>query len=90
MNEKEILIILNNILMKKAKGISENYEFNSSTNLIKDLNFDSLQMIELMVEIENQFNIEIEEDELIMDNFVDYGQLFDYLLQKCCRNCSKD
>ena len=90
MDEKEILVILNKILIEKSKGISENYEFNNGTNLIKDLNFDSLQMIELMVEIENQFNIEIEEEELIMDNFVDYGQLCNFLLQKCRRNFSKD
>lgn len=82
MNYDIIIKKLNEMLIDKSKGIDVNYEFSDDTNLIEDLNFDSLQMIELMVNIENQFDIEIDEEELVIENFIYYGQLKKFLYNK--------
>ena len=38
-------------------------------NIFEDLGFDSIQFVELIVKIENEFNIEFDDDVFIMENF---------------------
>ncbi|MEO6671885.1 MAG: phosphopantetheine-binding protein [Ginsengibacter sp.] len=41
----------------------------SKANLMDDLGFDSIKMLELIVEIENKFNIQISEQDLNINYF---------------------
>lgn len=51
-------------------------DINEETNLVKDLGYDSVQIIELIVELETEFDIEIEDDDLDIENMVVYSRLY--------------
>jgi len=55
------LLELQQILSKK---FSNNTPITLETRLLEDLNFDSLDIVELVVEIEDEFNIVLNEDHL--------------------------
>lgn len=57
-------------------GISEN--FNEETEL-SDLGIDSIQLMEMVVGIEEQFGISIEDDDLIGENFETFGSIMTLL-----------
>lgn len=49
-------------------------EMDESTEL-SDLGIDSIQILEMIVRIEDQFNIAIEDEDLIGDNFETVGSV---------------
>ena len=51
-------------LIADLTKISEN-DIRLESKFIDDLNFDSLDVVELMMEVEDRYEIEIEEDELL-------------------------
>lgn len=53
------------------------------SNLIDDLMFDSITMMELVIEIEETFNIELSEDELVMEKFESFEKLCNLVEEKC-------
>lgn len=55
---------------------------NEETILTKYLGYDSVQIIELIVELENEFNIEIEDDDLEIENLTVYSKLYDMIKRK--------
>lgn len=63
---------MNDSLFNDLKAILANYvdpkslvdEMTMESDLVKDLNIDSLDVVEIVVDIENQFGIEVE-DKLI-------------------------
>lgn len=59
------------------KGKSFCDEITSDLKLRKDLGLDSLNMVELMVEIEDNFNIEIEESDLDPAALQTVSQIYD-------------
>lgn len=60
---EKIIEIVNTILENKGKEKVENIK--DSTNLRDDLGFDSMDLAELTVRIEDEFDIDIFEDGLI-------------------------
>lgn len=62
-------------LVKKNSKCIENAELKQNTKLIDDLNYDSFSMIQLIVDIEDQFNIEFNDSDLDVDNFPTMGEL---------------
>lgn len=67
---------------KVVKLVSEATKMDSSnitqeTNFIDDLNLDSLDMVELMMKMEDEFGIEIPEDET--ENLKSIGDVVSYL-----------
>lgn len=60
--EKKLLEIINVILNKKEKSINE---LVASYSLRKDLGMDSLDLAELTVRIEDEFDVDIFEDGVI-------------------------
>lgn len=44
-------------------------------NISSDLGFDSVALIELIVEIENEFDVELDEDDMDVNNLVVVGNL---------------
>jgi acyl carrier protein len=57
--------IINSII----SDLSKNKEGNIEGDLIYTLGFDSKKIMQLIVNIENKFNISINEDDLDIDNF---------------------
>jgi acyl carrier protein len=55
------LLELQEILSKK---FSKNIPITLETRLLEDLSFDSLDVVELVVEIEDTFGVELNEDHL--------------------------
>lgn len=56
-------------------------EISSDDNLIEDIGADSLDVIELVMEMEREFGIQILDDE-IDDNFTTVGHLIDFIQEK--------
>jgi acyl carrier protein len=56
-------------------------EISSDDNLIEDIEADSLDIIELVMEMEREFGIQILDDE-IDDNFTTVGHLIDFIQEK--------
>lgn len=63
---------VNEILKEKSFCV----EIISDLKLREDLGLDSLNMVELMVEIEDKFNIEIEESDLDPAELQTVGQIY--------------
>lgn len=61
--EEKLLEILNYVLKKNDKAILE--ELNANLSLRNDLNLDSLDLAELTVRIEDEFDVDIFEDGII-------------------------
>ncbi len=55
-------------LIRNVISLDANREIKDDENLI-DLGLDSIKTIEIVVELEDGFDIEIDEDDLMLDNF---------------------
>ena len=64
MNTKEVIL---NII--KDLSPNQNTEISPGMNLIDDLGFDSINMLQLILELEEKFDISISDDDLDIDNF---------------------
>lgn len=67
------------LIMRYAK-VSRDYEIKMEDDLVYELGMDSLSLVELIVDLEEQFKIEIEEDK--MDVIYKYGKLLNYLQER--------
>ncbi|SDN48756.1 acyl carrier protein [Fictibacillus solisalsi] len=56
------------VIMNCLKKVLHNVEFDHESNLL-DLGIDSMTFIRLVVEIEDEFDIEIEDEEIVLQNF---------------------
>ena len=56
-------------------------EISSDDNLIEDIGADSLDIVELVMELEREFGIQILDDE-IDSNFTTVGHLIDFIQEK--------
>lgn len=64
MNQKEIQNNLLKIISNITQSSYPNYETIRRLSLTNDLQFDSLKFVELIVEIESKFNIEIIDEDI--------------------------
>lgn len=74
--EELIKIILDNAII-----LNEN-EIKSDTNLIYDLLYDSISVLSLIIEIENKFNIEFDNNSLVIENIDTLDKLYKIVLKK--------
>jgi acyl carrier protein len=65
-------------ILKDKLGVDE---ISSDDHLIEDIGADSLDIIELVMEIEKEFGISITDDE-VDPNFTTVGHLIDYIQDK--------
>lgn len=78
----EIKEKLKKIIVDIAPTVVEISEINDNTVLTKDLGFDSVQIISLIVEIESQFDIEIEDEDLDIEKLTVLKTLTDMVVNK--------
>ena len=62
------------VLFKDSEIDSELYEY---ADFLDDLGMDSITFMTLIIEIENQFQIQIPDDMLLMENFRHMEQIID-------------
>lgn len=55
---------------------------NENTILTSDLGFDSVQIIGMIIELESQFQIEIDDEDLDIETITVYKSLYDMVNQK--------
>lgn len=60
----------------KVPGVAEE-NITEKTSLAEDLSYDSIMMIELVIEVEDCFDIEIDDDDLL---FEDFDTFYDFCL----------
>lgn len=73
MNRKDKLIEL----VKKCSNEYVEMEITNTTNLIKDLGYSSLNLIQLIVEIETEFDVEITDKMLSGDILTNFQNLLE-------------
>lgn len=78
----EIKEKLKKIIVDIAPIVVEISEITDNTVLTKDLGFDSVQIISLIVEIESQFDIEIEDEDLDIEKLTVLKTLTDMVVNK--------
>lgn len=69
-------------LKKIIKLCNQNVDVNSignKTNLVEDLGFDSISIIQLVVELENEFDIEIDDKYLLIESLSPFYSLIDII-----------
>lgn len=57
-------------------------EINEKTNLVKDFNFTSVDIIQLVVKLESSFSIELDDENLQIEKLSSYKSLLDIMQQK--------
>lgn len=76
--ERKLKALIVDITTKKV----DNNLIDKNTDLINDLGFDSIEIIELIVEIENEFKIEIADDDINMNILTTYSELLSMIERK--------
>lgn len=71
-----------NIINELADKTNEDTIIDDNTNLIHDYQFDSIKLIELIVMIEDEFKLEIEDDDLELSNISIVGNLINIVEKK--------
>lgn len=67
---------LKTIVMKISKA---KQKVSEDTNMVYDLGFDSVAMIELFTEVEERYGIEFDFDDVDFDDIVIYGNFLNYV-----------
>ena len=78
--ESEIINMLDDIIISLSANNVSQPELNENTDLIVDCGFDSISIIECIVEIEQQFNIEFEDDSIDIERIQSYSWLKKYII----------
>jgi acyl carrier protein len=75
LNRNEILEKVKLILVNKLKLVSKPELITESTNLIKDYSIDSHKLVNLLVELENAFQIDIDSEDISFETLTDMPKL---------------
>lgn len=73
---------LKRIVIKLADSLVKSEEVNDNSHLISDFGYDSIQIIQLVVEIEKEFKMEFDDEDLTNETFLTYGSLKKTLAKK--------
>ena len=82
MKKNEICKRISEIILQNTVMSAVCSEMNDDTDLVTDLGYDSVTTIAVISELENEFGIEFEVEELISDTISKYGSLCNVVLEK--------
>lgn len=85
MSEKELVTELDRLILKNH-DISEINELNPFTDLITDLAYNSLAIIQLIVQIEEKFELIFPEEYLDLSYVRQYKWLMDFVVKEKLHN----
>ena len=71
-----------NIIMKKVILNESSISVNPKTDVIEELNFDSLMYIETIADIESEFDVEFDEEDLDIEKLKTVGNFIDLVIKK--------
>ncbi len=77
-NEKK----LKRMIISKTEGEYNFQDINNKTNLIDDLGFDSIKMLQLILDLEREFMIEIDDEDLDFQILSIYKNLSEMIERK--------
>ena len=82
MSDKQILEKIKNIFVKEF--VSNAASINPETKIYKELELDSLDSVDLIVALENEFNFKVNRtvDESVLKNITAISHIIDYVKQK--------
>lgn len=69
--------VLIDLIRANASNMTEGYLITSNTRLIEDLNYDSVDLIQLIVDIEDEFGISLINNELIAEKLNTPEELYE-------------
>lgn len=79
MNIKEKII---NILTEVTEGKTSEKKITDETNIIDEVGLDSLQMINFILMLEDNFDLEIDFDEIEYEMFLKFNSLVKFINEK--------
>ena len=82
MKREVIKVQLDHMLQFGLASSTVTVDLGEETSLLREVGLDSVQIIELIVAIEKNFNLPVFDDELNAGLFDRYGNLIDYIYQK--------
>ena len=77
MNRDEVRAILRICFQKYSRRLPQGYVITDSTALIADLNIDSADMVDIVLDVEDQFNIQVPDSQF--SYFRTIGDLVDFI-----------
>lgn len=82
MNEIELRLreILKNIVSDDEERVQIINDKNN-INLVEDLEFDSIMILEYIVRVEDEFHVTLEDEEDMVEIIWDYGRLLEWLMK---------
>lgn len=72
---------LKELIISSGEDIDIN-DINETTDLVRDFNFNSISLIQLVVNIESAFNIEIDDENLLFEKLSPYKGLINIIKEK--------
>jgi acyl carrier protein len=82
MNRKEAYSKIMEIMKEALKERIDPGGINEHTNLINEIGLNSLEGLEILVRIENEFQIEIDDEDLSIDLMSTISNLMDYVEER--------
>ena len=77
---------LKELIVSSGEDIDIN-DINENTDLVRDFNYNSIKIIQLVVEIERDFDIEIDDENLLLEKLSPYKGLVKILEAKLGGQC---
>lgn len=77
--EKNIEERLKQLIINKADFELQLDDIKSETDIIDDLGFDSIKVMRLIIEIENEFKMDFKESDLKFEIIAKYNRLLQYI-----------
>ena len=72
---------LKELIVSSGEDININ-DINENTDIVKDFNYNSINIIQLVVEIERNFDIEIDDENLLLERISPYINLVEIIKNK--------
>lgn len=73
---------LKRLVLENTLSLEQTEDISDETDLISDLNYDSIAAIQLIVDIENTFEIEVEDAYLSLEAIAQFGKLKSGILRQ--------
>ncbi|MFC5775602.1 acyl carrier protein [Ectobacillus antri] len=81
---------LKEIVVQNAKNKGDEIELTENTDLLKDLGYQSINVVQLMADLEEHFDFVFEDDEIDFDVICNFGKLSKFIQMKVETNVANN
>ena len=85
MNREEVIIQLKEIIIKTME-LSVELEQIKGENLVEEIGFNSVDALEILVWVENEFDIRFPDEDLSSELLISLDNLADYVIRRKVQN----